>query len=63
LNTFLYRPDHLSRAALEFAWEDEAMRQASATQPAAPRVDVPDDPAAIADAVRRAVASERDSVR
>ena len=63
VRTFLYRPDHLSRAALEFAREEEAMRQAAATQPAAPRVDVPDEPAAIAAAVRRAVASVRGSVR
>jgi pimeloyl-ACP methyl ester carboxylesterase len=57
VRTFLYRPDHLSRAALEFAREEEAMRQAAATQPAAPRVDVADDPAAIAEAVRTTIAA------
>jgi pimeloyl-ACP methyl ester carboxylesterase len=59
VRTFLYRPDHLSRTALEFAHEDEAMQQAAATPATAPRIEAPDEPAAIVDAIRRAIRSVR----
>lgn len=59
VRTFLYRPDHLSRAAQEFAREGEAMRLAADAQPAAPRAEVTDETAAIVEAVSSMIAAIR----
>jgi pimeloyl-ACP methyl ester carboxylesterase len=51
IRTFFYRPDHLTRAAAEFASTDDARRLARDAAPATRRVEVADDPPAIVAAV------------
>lgn len=59
VRAFLYRPDHLTRAVMEFAREGEAMRRAAEARPAAPRFDAINEPGAIAEAIALAIASTR----
>jgi pimeloyl-ACP methyl ester carboxylesterase len=59
VRAFLYRPDHLTRAAMEVAREVETMRQAADARPTAPRFEANSEPDAIVNAIRRAIASTR----
>jgi pimeloyl-ACP methyl ester carboxylesterase len=57
--TFLYRPDHLSRAAIELAAWRDAVRLANTKSPAAPVTVVADAPDRIVSAIEAAVAAVR----
>ncbi len=57
--TFLYRPDHLSRAAMEVRMWRDAVRLAGTTRPSAPAYRADSDPDRSAEAIEAAVAGVR----